>query len=207
LQALVIGNVQNETKVIQFGAMDALSTLISCPNAMTKTTDLDNQVVIFLCALVQAQYELILQRDTRRLVAYNPQPTTCIFSNIIQSVARAIQRPAGITIHGTQCSVDLLYFLYKKNRLSSDDAKNIFHAIAYILKHQIKNWGTTFSSPILRRILDIMLLAMEEKHACNVLLYGFNFVFPVRVDLANRASMAKVQAYLQAEPATPAIQL
>ena len=196
LQALVIGNVQNETKVIQFGAIDALSTLISCPNATTKTTDLDNQVVIFLCALVQAQYELILQRDTRRLVAYNPQPTTCIFSNIIQSVARAIQRPAGITIHGTQCSVDLLYFLYRKNRLSSDDAEEIFHAIAYILKHQIKNWGQIFSSPILRRILDIMLLAMEEKHAGNALFHEIDFVFPGHVDSANKAAMQQVKYYL-----------
>jgi len=90
--------------------------------------------------------------------------------------------------------------LYEKDRLSSDDAEAIFHAIAFILKHECNQWGADFSSPILRRILDIMLLAMEERHACNVLLYEFGFVFPRNIDAPNRAAVAKVMAYLQNEP-------
>ena len=197
VHALVVGNAQNEAKVVQFGAIEAVSNLISCTHTVTTTTDLDREAVIFLSAIVQAQYALILQRDARRVTASKPVPRAYFFSSIIQSVARAIQRPVGITMRSTQCSVDLLHFLYEKDRLSTDDAEAIFHAIAYILKHECNAWGPDFSSPILRRILDIMLLAMDEGRACNVLLYEFDFVFPRTIDVPNRAAVARVKAYLQ----------
>jgi len=203
LHALVIGNAQNEAKTIRFGIIEILSKLISCVHPVVTTTDLDKQVVIFLSALVPAQYQLILRRNARHCTTFNPTPDTYMFSGLIQSVSRAIERPVGNTTKFLQCSLDLMYFLFEKDKLCRRDTDAIFSAIRYVLRHNISQMGVRLSAPIVGRILEIVLFATQADHISTDSLRRLNFVFPREMAAENTAAAAQVKTYLEHRLANP----